>query len=94
MKPARIHLVSTGHALVWIERDILKVRARRLYPNASADFIERWVDARLHLGKRKPEVEIGIQRIDTSRVIRALPPGSVAPTVEIPQFLRLFNRRA
>lgn len=68
-------------------REQLIARAKTLFPG-SQTLAAQWVEAKLLLGDRKPDVDIGIQRIDTSRTARALPIGSIAEPLEIPAFLR------
>ena len=83
-----LRLVTTGHALIALDRERLYVRATQLFPDATFDFRRRWVDARMRLGERRPEVDIGIQRIDTSVAARRAP--DVDVPLEVPFFLRRF----
>lgn len=73
-------------------REQLIAQSRKHFPH-NGDMAAKWVEAKLVVWEQKPTVEIGIQRIDTSRTVRALPVGSVSETLEIPSFLRRFVKR-
>lgn len=51
--------------------DSLRWQADRLFPNSPIQ-ANRWIRAKLYLRDRKPLVEIGIARVDTSRAPRSL----------------------
>lgn len=87
---ARLVLVTNGFQKL-ARKERLIARAQVLFPD-NPELAEKWVAARLYVWGRKPEVEIGIQRINTERTVRALPHGTVAETIQVPQFLRRFLR--
>lgn len=85
----RLELVASDGFRRLARREKLLAEAQRLFPG-NQDLAAKWVEARMLLGARKPSVEIGIQRADTSRALRALPIGSVEVRRDIPAFLRRF----
>jgi hypothetical protein len=85
----RLTLVGCSPFLEHVSKEILILRAKKLFPK-NETLAMKWVDAKLRLGTRKPSVEIGLHRIDTSSAVRALPPNSLTETLEIPHFLRRF----
>lgn len=80
-------------------KQLLK-KSRSIYGNKTLR--HRWVRAKLALGERKPAVDIGIERVDTSRFPRTAKEAGIldatlGESLELPPFFRRFigdNRRS
>lgn len=59
--------------LMALRIDTLRMYARRFFPEWSWRQRERWVQAKLYTQGRKPTVDIGLQRVDTTRALRRMP---------------------
>jgi hypothetical protein len=89
---AKLIIVTAAGIQRLAKRERLIEDSKRLFPT-SPQLASKWVDAKLALGERKPSIQIGINRVDTTRAVRTLPIGSVGVKRELPWFLRRFIKR-